>query len=631
MTDGAENDGAGRPDVRRALRRRRRVARRAGPAPVRARRLRGHRLPLLDVLPGGAPLRRSVLQPAERDSRFGARRARRLVPGLRRVRGRERWVPRRVEHGTVPPRAARRGLDRGRLPRQRGRRYLFARAGARDVRSSTALRVRVRWQRRRVPHDRVLRERRRRVGRRGAVHPRHPAEHAEHVLGAGARVPCAPRQGAPDRRRARAGRERRHVRGPHPGGARRAGRGDAARVPDRRVVRRRARAAAVLDGVGRAVRPLRHVGPHLLRRLLDGARLPRRELRRRRSPRPRSSTRRRSPSSSTPRRRPSWACRSRWRCAAPDRPPTTSRSRTGSRTTPTPTSPAPCCTSRAARRPATTCGSPAGCGGYVSTGIGQEEVEHLRNVAVGDDVVVDNTPYLAFQTYHRHQVPDDETYEGWDAVPCRREAHLPAAPAADRPAFRPQQRCGPDERTLRRQDDRRPEPLRRDRVSPAGGVVPTAGRGRARRSVRRPVPRVVHRQRDARRSRGRAADGPAACRAAPTSSATAACSSRRSATSPRGPSAASRRRRAPPTSSSTARSSFRATAAARRGIQPVVHLTRREPSARTWPSEIPSPSRRWWTCRRAPGRSSLPSGTSRATATTRWRSRSPTRTCRTRR
>lgn len=52
-------------------------------------------------------------------------------------------------------------------------------------------------------------------------------------------------------------------------------------------------------------------------------------------------------------------------------------------------------------------------GDHLATGIGQEEFEHLRGVAVGDDVVVDNTPYLAFQTYHRHQVPHDE-YPEWD-------------------------------------------------------------------------------------------------------------------------------------------------------------------------------------------------------------------------
>jgi hypothetical protein len=52
-------------------------------------------------------------------------------------------------------------------------------------------------------------------------------------------------------------------------------------------------------------------------------------------------------------------------------------------------------------------------GEHLSTGIGQEEFEHLRRVAVGDHVLVDNSSYLAFQTYHRHQVPDDE-YPEWD-------------------------------------------------------------------------------------------------------------------------------------------------------------------------------------------------------------------------
>ena len=49
-------------------------------------------------------------------------------------------------------------------------------------------------------------------------------------------------------------------------------------------------------------------------------------------------------------------------------------------------------------------------GDHITTGIGQEEFEHLRQVGVGDDVLVDNSPYLAFQTYHRHQVPEDDEY-----------------------------------------------------------------------------------------------------------------------------------------------------------------------------------------------------------------------------
>jgi hypothetical protein len=74
-------------------------------------------------------------------------------------------------------------------------------------------------------------------------------------------------------------------------------------------------------------------------------------------------------------------------------------------------------------------------GGYLSTGIGQEEFEHLRDVAVGDDVVVDNTPYLAFQTYHRHQVPDDESYEGWDQFRAAGRPIHPQRPQLMGPRF----------------------------------------------------------------------------------------------------------------------------------------------------------------------------------------------------
>ncbi|HEY7106395.1 MAG TPA: PKD domain-containing protein [Acidimicrobiia bacterium] len=74
-------------------------------------------------------------------------------------------------------------------------------------------------------------------------------------------------------------------------------------------------------------------------------------------------------------------------------------------------------------------------GGFVTTGIGQEEFEHLRNLAVGDDVVVDNTPYLAFQTYHRHQVPDDLSYEGWDQFRAAGRPIFPQRPQLIGPRF----------------------------------------------------------------------------------------------------------------------------------------------------------------------------------------------------
>jgi hypothetical protein len=73
-------------------------------------------------------------------------------------------------------------------------------------------------------------------------------------------------------------------------------------------------------------------------------------------------------------------------------------------------------------------------GEHLATGIGQEEFEHLRSVAVGDDVLVDNTPYLAFQTYHRHQVPDDE-YPEWDQFRVAGRPVYPQRPELLGPRF----------------------------------------------------------------------------------------------------------------------------------------------------------------------------------------------------
>jgi len=73
-------------------------------------------------------------------------------------------------------------------------------------------------------------------------------------------------------------------------------------------------------------------------------------------------------------------------------------------------------------------------GDYLATGIGQEEFEHLRSVAAGDDVLVDNTPYLAFQTYHRHQVPDDDHRE-WDQFRAGGRPVFPQRPELLGPRF----------------------------------------------------------------------------------------------------------------------------------------------------------------------------------------------------
>lgn len=48
-------------------------------------------------------------------------------------------------------------------------------------------------------------------------------------------------------------------------------------------------------------------------------------------------------------------------------------------------------------------------------GFGGGEDPNLVNlIAMGDQVRVDNSLYLALQTYHRHQVPADRDYYGWD-------------------------------------------------------------------------------------------------------------------------------------------------------------------------------------------------------------------------
>ena len=63
---------------------------------------------------------------------------------------------------------------------------------------------------------------------------------------------------------------------------------------------------------------------------------------------------------------------------------------------------------------------------------GQDEV--LAGLAAGDEVALDNSSFLAAQTYHRHQVPGAE-YAGLGPVPrCRRRAGAAAAADAARAA-----------------------------------------------------------------------------------------------------------------------------------------------------------------------------------------------------
>ena len=44
------------------------------------------------------------------------------------------------------------------------------------------------------------------------------------------------------------------------------------------------------------------------------------------------------------------------------------------------------------------------------TGFGENNADAMRRFKAGDEVSVDNSIYLASQTYHRHQVPDIEEY-----------------------------------------------------------------------------------------------------------------------------------------------------------------------------------------------------------------------------
>ncbi len=100
-------------ELRRAVHRRRRMARRAGAAPLRPRRLRGRRHALLLLLPARRAVRGPVLPPGAADVRHRVRRHhRRALRRCRidRVRRRQRRLPRRVEPRAPEP-VPRRGSD----------------------------------------------------------------------------------------------------------------------------------------------------------------------------------------------------------------------------------------------------------------------------------------------------------------------------------------------------------------------------------------------------------------------------------------------------------------------------------------------------------------------------------------
>ncbi|MDO5422403.1 MAG: hypothetical protein Q4F41_01595 [Eubacteriales bacterium] len=55
--------------------------------------------------------------------------------------------------------------------------------------------------------------------------------------------------------------------------------------------------------------------------------------------------------------------------------------------------------------------------------------EVIRMVKKGDKILLDNSDYLAIQTYHRHQVPEDRSFHAWDQY--RDESGKPRYPQRD--------------------------------------------------------------------------------------------------------------------------------------------------------------------------------------------------------
>jgi len=71
-------------------------------------------------------------------------------------------------------------------------------------------------------------------------------------------------------------------------------------------------------------------------------------------------------------------------------------------------------------------------GDNVMTGFGEAHFKALAAIRAGDDVQIDNSVYLAAQTYHRHQIPSPEypvweqfRANGWPVYPQRREVMGP--------------------------------------------------------------------------------------------------------------------------------------------------------------------------------------------------------------
>jgi hypothetical protein len=72
-------------------------------------------------------------------------------------------------------------------------------------------------------------------------------------------------------------------------------------------------------------------------------------------------------------------------------------------------------------------------GDLVITGAGEDQHGGLAGVTAGDEIVIDNSHYLAVQTYHRHQVHPD--YPEWDQFCVAGEPIYPQRPSYMGPRF----------------------------------------------------------------------------------------------------------------------------------------------------------------------------------------------------
>ncbi len=67
-------------------------------------------------------------------------------------------------------------------------------------------------------------------------------------------------------------------------------------------------------------------------------------------------------------------------------------------------------------------------GDLMMVGFGEEHFRALATIKAGDEVMIDNSVYLATQTYHRHQVPPGDEYHVWDQFKAAGQPMYPQRP-----------------------------------------------------------------------------------------------------------------------------------------------------------------------------------------------------------